>query len=172
MLPESKNIQILADNVRALEKQIHTLDVEIPSHAASDSGKILAVDSDGDLEWRNETPYIPPAYSTEEVNTGQKWIDGKDIYALVIDDTFPIIESASNVLVATIPDAESIIDVVSIIKITGANIINRYYHIFNPSTKELNMANVATSYSERNYSIIIRYTKVTESKSKKGGNKK
>jgi hypothetical protein len=26
------------------------------------------------------TSYIPPAYSTDEVNTGRKWIDGKDIY--------------------------------------------------------------------------------------------
>ena len=30
------------------------------------------------------TPYTPPAYSTEEVNTGRKWIDGKDIYEKVI----------------------------------------------------------------------------------------
>lgn len=26
------------------------------------------------------TPYTPPPYSLEEINTGKKWIDGKDIY--------------------------------------------------------------------------------------------
>ena len=30
-------------------------------------------------------PYTPPAYSTTETNTGQKWIDGKDIYCRVFD---------------------------------------------------------------------------------------
>lgn len=28
-------------------------------------------------------PYTPPAYSTNEVNTGVKWIDGRDIYRKV-----------------------------------------------------------------------------------------
>lgn len=31
-----------------------------------------------------DTPYTPPAYSTDEVNTGRKWIDGKDIFEKVI----------------------------------------------------------------------------------------
>lgn len=30
-------------------------------------------------------PYTPPAYSTTEQATGQKWIDGKDIYFITID---------------------------------------------------------------------------------------
>ena len=66
MLPESKNIQIIADNIRALENQINELDVEIPSHTSSDAGKVLSVDSAGDLEWRNETKELPDVSSTDE----------------------------------------------------------------------------------------------------------
>lgn len=52
-----------------------------PDFSSAEAGKILAVDSDGELEWKTEQVYTPPAYSTTEVNTGQKWLDGNDIYA-------------------------------------------------------------------------------------------
>lgn len=51
-----------------------------PDFSSSDAGKILAVDSNGELEWKDGGSYTPPSYSTTEVNTRQKWIDGKDIY--------------------------------------------------------------------------------------------
>lgn len=47
-------------------------------------GDGLSIDENGVLS-ANVTPYTPPAYSTSEVNTGAKWIDGKDIYRKVID---------------------------------------------------------------------------------------
>ena len=44
-------------------------------------GTGLAINAEtGELSNSNPTPYAPPAYSTSEVNTGVKWIDGKDIY--------------------------------------------------------------------------------------------
>lgn len=67
MLPESKNIQILADNIRALENQINDLDSGIPSYDSTDEGKILSVDSSGELEWRDETTELP-AYSSSDEN--------------------------------------------------------------------------------------------------------
>ena len=41
----------------------------------------------GELENTNPTPYTPVSYSTTEVNTGKKWIDGKDIFAIVLETT-------------------------------------------------------------------------------------
>ena len=51
----------------------------VPAPTAADAGKVLY----GDGTWK--TPYKLPDYSTTEQNTGQKWIDGKDIYVKVID---------------------------------------------------------------------------------------
>ena len=76
-----ENIRMIAEELERVKNNLHNLDVEIPPHASTDAGKILAVDSEGDLEWKTEYSYTPPAYSsTEEVNTGQKWIDGRYIY--------------------------------------------------------------------------------------------
>ena len=175
MLPESKNIQTIADNIRSLENQINALDVEIPPHASADAGKILAVDSKGDLEWKKEYSYTPPAYSsTEEVNTGQKWIDGKDIYMKMLSGTFPEITTATNMPIGIIEGAESIVNTYSLIKSGSTSIINRYYIVFYSNTYGFQMGNVSTAYSECDYIAIIYYTKVneTETKSKKGGNKK
>ena len=114
MLPESKNLQVVADNIRKLESQIKEIDPGIPSYSEADSGKILSVDSDGDLEWRDETEELPSYsssddgkilgvdsngdlewrgeaggsfdYSTSEVDTGQKWTDGSTIYAKTFID--------------------------------------------------------------------------------------
>lgn len=49
-------------------------------------GNGLSVNAEtGELTNDNPTPYAPPAYSTSEVNTGVKWIDGKYIYRKVIE---------------------------------------------------------------------------------------
>lgn len=52
---------------------------ELPEITPSDYGSFLAVDEDG--EWGLDTPKSIPDYSTTETATGQKWIDGRDIYA-------------------------------------------------------------------------------------------
>lgn len=177
MLPESKNIQTIADNIRSLENQIKKLDVEIPPHASTDSGKVLAVDSEGDLEWREETPYVPPAYSMEEVNTGKKWIDGKDIYKKVYTGKFPEITATQSVTITT-STLETIISFTSIIIQTNGNqVIDRYYPVITPSTGTTIFSSVTTGYSENDYIVIEEYTKPDpepspETKSKKGGNKK
>lgn len=176
MLPESKNIQMIADNIRSLENQINALDVEIPSHAAADAGKILAVDSEGNLEWKTEYSYTPPAYSsTEEVNTGQKWIDGKYIYMKTYSATFPIITSTGIQNIDTEFSVDNIIDS-SVIINTGTIIyVNNFPIYYNVSTTTLYLANVGTTFSEKDYFINVYYTKpdpAPETKSKKGGNKK
>lgn len=172
MLPESKNIQTITDNIRSLDKRIDALDVEIPPHASSDAGKILAVNSDGYLEWRNETQYIPPAYSTEEVNTGQKWIDGRDIYCKVINGIFPeITQSASLLILSGLTDIEIIDSIVITTSTANTRAINRY-PVNHTLTGELYLLTVQTAYSEGTYDVVLYYVKTPETKSKKGGTKK
>ena len=52
-------------------------------------GEGINVSEDGTI---SVPSYVPPAYSTEEVLTGRKWIDGKDIFEKVI-----VLDSAINV---------------------------------------------------------------------------
>lgn len=56
----------------------------VPRPSAGDTGKILS--NEGWIAPPEE--YTPPNYSTTEQKTGQKWIDGKDIYSK--SGTFPI----------------------------------------------------------------------------------
>ena len=184
MLPESKNIQTIADNIRSLENQINALDVEIPPHASTDAGKILAVDSDGDLEWKNENPpYVPPAYSTEEVNTGQKWIDGKDIYCRVFSSNTPETSSSGTYYLIDLDD-NNVISCYGYITLSDVRVF------FNTATGAGNIflqqketgeiaftTNSASSFSNKPFTLVVYYTKPdptpsTETKSKKGGNKK
>jgi hypothetical protein len=58
--------------------------------------------------------YIPPIkstagdYSTTETNTGQRWIDGKDIYRIVVDTLFGPTKNTFNV-VGNIPNIDTVI---------------------------------------------------------------
>lgn len=177
MLPESKNIQTIADNIRSLENQINALDVEIPSHGAADAGKILAVDSEGDLEWKTEYSYTPPAYSTEEVKTGQKWIDGKDIYCKVLAGQFPEITSTATQTVGSVGTISAIIMTTQIIEISTHYYATPYNIQISKASGEVRLVSVPATYSEAYYDIVVYYTKPDpepspETKSKKGGNKK
>lgn len=49
-------------------------------------GEGLSITEEGVLSANAPTPYTPPAYSTTETNTGQKWIDGRDVYRIVYDN--------------------------------------------------------------------------------------
>lgn len=112
-LPDSTNPRIMADNIKRLESEIHNLDSEIPSHDVGDAGKYLGVDNSGDLAFSDVPNELPPTtgatagqilaldsekapawvdnynldYSTNEVNTGVKWIDNKNIYKKVFHFT-------------------------------------------------------------------------------------
>ena len=176
MLPESKNIQTIADNIRSLENQINALDVEIPPHASADAGKILAVDSEGDLEWREETQYIPPAYSAEEVNTGQKWIDGKDIYSKAFTGDFSEITQTGIQNIGN-ADIDTIIHLEGFISTSSKNSYLPSPMSINKSTRAVLFQSISATYSLGNYIATMLYTKPdpepsSETKSKKGGTKK
>lgn len=80
---DSTNPRQLADNIRKLWDKVKSISGDLlPSRSTATTGQILK------LTGENKTPswadgYTPPAYSTTEVNTGQKWIDGKYIYCRV-----------------------------------------------------------------------------------------
>ena len=187
MLPESKNIKIIADNIRALENRVNELDVEIPPHTSTDSGKVLAVDSEGELEWKTEYPYAPPAYSsTEEVNTGQKWIDGKDIY--MVTKTWESITEGVITFDLTDCDIDHIVNVIGSLNAPNFTCLLNYYSSstsrfasnYSRTNKSLGVATgTTTNFLDGSGHVTIYYTKVsptpspsTETKSKKGGTKK
>lgn len=59
---------------------------ELPADPVSDGTRVLtATTSGGETVKSWETPASGVDYSTAEVNTGRKWIDGKDIFSKVID---------------------------------------------------------------------------------------
>ena len=105
----STNIKVISEEIQRLKDQVHAIDVEVPDPSDATDGQILSIDdgkyvitdpelpavtdaSTGDVlglvgEAKTPgwiTPYNPPAYSTTEILTGQKWIDGKDIYCKVL----------------------------------------------------------------------------------------
>lgn len=90
--PRSLNPSIMEKRINDLSKASGTGAIPIASaetlggiKVPADSG--ITIDGSG-----NAYAYKPINYSTNEVNTGRKWIDGKDIYEKVI-----MLESAVNV---------------------------------------------------------------------------
>ena len=110
----STNIKVMSEEIQHLKNEVHNLDVEIPAHPATDAGKYLGVAADGSLAWSKVPDELPPTtgatagqilaldsnkapewannynlnYSETEINTGKKWIDGKEIYLKVVTGTF------------------------------------------------------------------------------------
>lgn len=169
-----ENIRIIAEELERLKNQIRNLDVEIPPHAAADSGKILAVDSEGDLEWKTEYSYIPPAYSsTEEVNTGKKWIDGKDIYNRVFTGNIgEITQTVNRVIISDFQNNLLYCDYK--LDITDSTYFNRF--VVYQSGENIYILNASTAFSNADFIFIAYYTKPdpepeTETKAKKKGAK-
>lgn len=77
-------------------------------------GNGLSINENGVLSNPNPTPYAPINYSTTEQATGQKWIDGKDIFCKTVDCGY--LPDNSSKLVAT--DLSN----VTVVKIDGVAI--------------------------------------------------
>lgn len=78
----------LVERVKALEEGGGGGGYVLPVASAETLGGVkvgegLSIDPETGALSANATPYTPPAYSTTEKATGQKWIDGKDIYVKV-----------------------------------------------------------------------------------------
>ena len=96
----------------------------VPRPSAGDTGKILSNEG-----WITPSSYTPPSYSTNEQKTGQKWIDGKDIYF----KTYVVSNVASNpsdwVLIDTISGIDEFISSNDTFKFTTSNITYGGYYV-------------------------------------------
>lgn len=180
----SRNPDVMDKNIQRLADGLNDLDVEIPEHSSADAGKYLGVDSSGDLEFSDPfpdttgastgdvlgltgegkvpnwiTPYTPPAYSsTAEVNTGQKWVDGKDIYCKVFSGTYPEISSQSNQVVGNLDFDNIIGSTLFHIAPTNTTVQNNVI-LYNKNNKYITVIAVSTAYSQYDYNLIVYYTK-------------
>ena len=129
-------------------------------------GNGLEINSEtGVLSNTNPTPYTPVSYSTTEQNTGQKWIDGKDIYfkTIVYETPFTI----ANGEWYTSTESYTNIDIIKgeILSSTFAYymgaivVIENNKLVIGNQTKDQPMTNVKY--------VTLYYTKTTVTRSKK-----
>ena len=92
---DSTNPRQLADNIRKLWDKFKSISGDLlPSRSTATTGQILKLTGENKTpSWADEYSYTPPAYSETEVNTGQKWIDGKEIYSIVLQGKTPDAET-------------------------------------------------------------------------------
>lgn len=199
-----ENIRIIAEDLERVKNQMKDIGSDIPDYDSEDAGKILSVDSSGELEWRDETTelpeyseseenkvlsvnssgelewkeestYTPPAYSTTEFNTGVKWIDGKDIYCRCV----PLSELSTNIFqnpAVTTLTGVNYIDTLIYGAVTGTHASTGIKYVI---PLEISLATDGTlktgdpfetvNFVNGSAYFIMQYTKVTSSKSKKGG---
>ena len=157
---DTTNPRGLADNIRAIWDKIKDISGHIlPGTTSATAGQILKLNSDKEPTWADEYSYTPPAYSsTDEVNTGQKWIDGKDIYCKVLNGSLPEITQSTNYTFDTNAGI-TFIDGNLVCITTGS------LYTLNPYTLRYNSTNgavgsiVTSSFSEAGYRVVYRYTK-------------
>ena len=120
-------------------------------------------------------------YSTTEVKTGKKWIDGKDIYRIVINDTLGTSNNnwkQINVFSANYVDKvvslEGIFSVsngsfynIPFTRITDSSFSNKEFCLcnFDPVSGKYSIIAVSnnfSAYSGRPFTAIIEYTKTTD----------
>lgn len=157
MINDSTNVRVIADNIKKLEKMVKEAGSELPTPGAGDTGKILKVGSDG-YELAAEYSYTPPAFSsTSGVNTGQKWIDGKDIYQAVFSGVVP---ASGEPAVGFDLDFDTIIEIEGTTEnSTNHSIYDADHYLTvaaSPSAKKILLS--GSQYAGNNFTIIIRYT--------------
>lgn len=103
-------------------------------------------------------PYTPPAYSTDETDTGRKWIDGSTIYERVYAMQSPLTVGADWVNTGiTIPNISKVLNVFGL-RANGESYITLNAYIDN---NEIKVTKESTGWNNVTH-IILQYTK-TES---------
>lgn len=176
----STNIKVMSEEIQRLKDKLHAIDIEVPDPSESGDGQILTVYdgeyviSDPELPAKTEaatgdvlglvgesktpgwiTPYNPPAYSETETATGQKWVDGKDIYCIGIEDTLPEITQTGYVAVKHVGDINLIYGFITIDVYSPTS--NTYF-LLHSTSGNLSVTLTNTS-SEKTYRAIAYYTK-------------
>ena len=158
---DSTNPRSMADNIRKLWDKFKSISGDLlPSRSTATTGQILKLTGENKTpSWADEYSYTPPAYSETEVNTGQKWIDGKDIYRKVITGTFPVISGTASQEVGQL-DCDNIIAITSLLDRTdNYKYVNFFQSYWISTSGKIYLNNVNVYCSEKPYSIIVDYTK-------------
>ena len=156
---DSTNPRQLADNIRKLWDKFKSISGDLlPSRSTATTGQILKLTGETKTPaWADEYSYTPPAYSETEVNTGKKWIDGKDVYCKVLYNQFPVITTTSNQAIGTLT-YDSVIDVGFIVT-NNSGFFGRLNNNISISSGNITVSGVSATYSEYYYISIIYYTK-------------
>ena len=102
----------------------------------------------------------PKDYSTTETATGQKWVDGREIYSRVISNTAPIMESATNITVLTDIDIDEVLYFNFIINSSNTEQLHlSSVAVHNKTTGTVIVYSVPDTYSGEKYKSIILYVK-------------
>ena len=176
----SRNIKSMSDDIQHLKDEVHNLDVEIPSHTSGDSGKYLGVGSSGNLAFSKVPDELPPTtsatagqilaldndkapewvdnynlnYSESEIDTGIKWINGKNIYIKAYSGTTPSI--ADNLFLEDYNTNEYLFGFVTTYQSSGARTSFLLYSSTNRPYFAVTSSNIDTKYN-----AIVYYTKPT-----------
>ena len=151
----------LTADVRSIGADVASI-VRLPSTTSASAGQVLGlVGSSKALTWVDNVGKWN--YSETEVNTGQKWIDGKDIYCKVYSDVIDTLTEATEIMLD--------VNITNIIKSEGevyTSVGNGYgcnsyrsstYNCVVVSTNTGTVLRVTAGYSGGSYKIILYYTK-------------
>lgn len=132
----------------------------LPSRSTATTGQILKLTGETKTPaWADEYSYTPPDYSTTETATGQKWVDGKDVYRMVITGVIPTLETTATVDIAENLDIIPFQMTLMLYSSGGVYIPARFFLNYSSSTKKLSLTSVSTGFSGNNVIVIIDYTK-------------
>ena len=156
---------------------------ELPIAGANTLGGVkvgdgLSINASGVL---SANTYTPPAYSTDEVDTGEKWIDGKAIYSKTVNVTSLLGNSSDNSMDFTL---ETLISIKGFcakegttipLPYTASDVSNGVDFYVDTSLNKLHLLCRGNFTSYTSAYVIIQYTKPTPAeptnntrKSKKG----
>ncbi len=134
MLPDSMNVGVIAENIRALQKEV----------GAIPAGK------------------IPKDYSTTETDTGLKWIDGSKIYQAVLTGNFPAITETATQTITGLAAGLNILTINGMCTRVDGNTSNLDHFTITyqgGTSGNVIINSVSATYSEGAYDLIVRYTK-------------
>ena len=157
---DSTNPRQLADNIRKLWDKFKSISGDLlPSRSTATTGQILKLTGENKTpNWSDEYSYTPPAFSETEVNTGQKWIDGKEIYTKVFEFTTNSSSGPKNV--GSIANIEKLINTTTVLT-TSLSFQISSYNSYTYVDSAGNVVNIASTEGSQNVSAIaiLNYTK-------------
>lgn len=137
-------VRVLWDKVAGITADVSAVDAKATATAATLAGIL---------------PRIPADYSTTETATGQKWIDGKEIYMITLTGTTPETSVSDEFPLSF----DSIINIGGIVESTYGNKVdfNKQMVGYGNAAKNKILINAATqsNYQNTPYHITVFYTK-------------